>query len=108
VSQLRDLFEGLGFEASDIQDGLVKVQAYPVVLGRHAGDKVDVAVSGVDFPTTPPAGVHVHCAWPNDRPNTSINSIGEGWRYYSRKLASRKNGGIHHITAYLNRVLGDA
>ena len=110
MSLLANELRKLGLDAEDIAGGLVKIADYPVTIGRHRGEKVTIAVSGADFPFTPPAGVHIDAPWGADRPNVSVRPPFEpNGRYFSRTLPgwTGKNK-IHLLLAYINKVLGDA
>lgn len=109
MSALKDALDAIGIPAEDLPGGLVKLPGFQVHLGRHKGETVDLAVVGLDFPMTPPAGLHVHADWGSDRPNVSVSPLGQDWRYFSRKHSDWKGRNpIHLLIAYVNRVLGDA
>jgi hypothetical protein len=109
MSALADSLNRIGIFAEDLPGGFVKLPGYEVHLGRHKGEIVDVAIVGVDFPLTPPAGVHIGAAWGADRQNVNPSPLGESWRYFSRRHPDWSGRNLLHVLlAYINRVLGDA
>lgn len=107
AEQLKDL----GYEVSiSSVAGLVIIKAFLIQAGRHAGNVVNVAVGGGDFPFTPPAGVHVQAPLGQiGQNNVSQSPLGSGWQYWSRTLPNWKSDrGARHIIAYINKVFLDA
>lgn len=110
MSALLEDFRSIGITVdAGPNDGFVQLPNYKVILGRHAGESVDIALTDVDYPTTPPCGLHIRAAWGSDRPNVGSSGLGADWRYWSRRLTSWKGKrSAHAIIAYINKVLADA
>jgi hypothetical protein len=109
VSTLATELRAMGVDALDSPQGFVTIRGHRIVLGRRAGEAVDVALSGLDYPLTPPAGVHIRATWGADRPNVMASPLGSDWRYWSRRLSEwRGLNSPHSIIAYVNRILADA
>jgi hypothetical protein len=99
---------GLDPELEERIGGLV-LQGYRVPVGRHAGDTVDVGFA-IDFPCTPPGGVHIRGQWGALGQNgVSQSVLGADWQYWSRRYANwRSNRSPRSVLAYVNKILGDA
>lgn len=114
TAKLVDGLRAIGFDAQpEPAISGFAIKQYPIGAGSHAGDKVDIAVT-IDFPLTPPVGIHVRASYGklgvNDgKNNVQASPLGEGWRYFSRRY-ERWNAhcDARSVIAYINTVLFDA
>lgn len=90
------------------QIGGVMLNGYTVPLGRCAGDRVDLALA-IDYPYTPPVGLHIHAQYSAIGLNNVLQSaLGADWQYWSRRYADwRSDRSPRAVVAYINRVLRD-
>jgi hypothetical protein len=111
VAPLVSALRQLGYDAEpDSSISGFCIKQYPVNLGQHAGDKVDLAVA-IDFPLSPPAGIHFRATYGVlNQNNVSQSPKGSDWRYFSRsyKNWSQSRRDARAIIAYINKVLLDA
>jgi hypothetical protein len=108
-AQLIEAFKTMGLDAQlDQRVSGVLFKGYRIPIGRHAGEVVDVAVA-IDYPCTPPVGVHVHAPYGAvGQNNVSASALGGDWRYYSRRYAEwRADRSPRSVVAYVNKILGD-
>jgi hypothetical protein len=107
---LVDALRAIGFNARvESRVGGVAIDGYPVCIGRHAGDKVDVALA-IDYPFTPPVGLHFRASYGTlGQNNVSQSALGADWQYWSRRYVEwRSDRSPRSVVAYINRILLDA
>lgn len=108
-ARLIDALRAIGLDAvAASQIGGVMLNRYSIPLGRHAGNSIDVAVA-VDYPYTPPVGLHIHALYGSIGVNSVMQSaLGSDWQYWSRRYADwRSDRSPRAVIAYINRVLRD-
>lgn len=104
-------FERMGYSVDRAfeQLGIVVIRGFVVGAGPHAGSKVDLGISGKDFPFTPPSGIHVRpMLRPVGQRNVSNSPLGAEWQYWSRQLPNwAAERTAKHIISYVNKVFLD-
>ena len=85
------------------------LSGFEVQVGPHRGDVIDVAVA-IDFPLTPPVGIHARAEYGTVGSNniSASTQMGDGWRYFSRRYeAWTASCTARDVLSYINRVLLD-
>lgn len=88
--------KALGHEPADLGNGRIAI-AYPVRLGRFAGQEIRIGFANVDsFPLNPPHTPHVsprllplHPGQEIPHPDGGVNAsdFGDDWEYWPRPIA---------------------
>jgi hypothetical protein len=83
---LRAGLEGVGYAVTAVptEAGEFLTFAFLIPGGPRAGETIELGLQAVDFPFTPPGGIHVRPGFDHPGGNNHASPLGHEWRYWSR------------------------